>query len=169
MDPHHHPLVHFLARMKPSRRPRMSFFSSPKSESHKGKDLGCTEDVEVYPAKSLELIPHQIGSMGTGVIIQKDDSVRQHSRAFLRYGATQHPQPPRNEPSLLFFACLHFQCWMNKLYTMLTSRAIKKKLYGPVRFHYACLLPNIWQYRYVRTVLPAFAKNVFQGVCSVFI
>ena len=22
----------------------------------------------------------------------------------------QHPQPPRNEPHLLFFACLHFQC-----------------------------------------------------------
>ena len=29
----------------------------------------------------------------------------------------------------------------------------RKKLYGRVRFHYACLLP--WQYRYVTTVLPA--------------
>ena len=29
-----------------------------------------------FPAKSLKLIPHQINSMGTGVIIQKYDSVR---------------------------------------------------------------------------------------------
>ena len=30
-----------------------------------------------------------------------------------------------NHTSLLFFACLHFQSWMNTLYTTLTSRAIK--------------------------------------------
>ena len=47
----------------------------------KGKDLGCTVDVEVF-SKSLKRIPQQIGSMGTGVIMQKDDSVGQHSRAF---------------------------------------------------------------------------------------
>ena len=37
--------------------------------SHKRKDLGYTEDVEVFLAKSLKIIPHQIGSMGTGVIM----------------------------------------------------------------------------------------------------
>ena len=40
---------------------------------------------------------------------------------------------------------------------------------GPVRFHYACLLPCRWQYRYVTTMLPGFARNVFYGGCSVFI
>ena len=47
-----------------------------------------------------QLIPHQIDSMRTGVIKQKDDSVRQHSRAFWLYGGSQQPQPPRNEPHL---------------------------------------------------------------------
>ena len=67
--------------------------------------------------------------MGTGVIIQKDDSVRQHSRAFWVHGASQQPQPPRKEPHL-FFTCLHFQCWTNTLYTTLIFRTIKKQLCG---------------------------------------
>ena len=71
--------------------------------------------------------------------------------------------------SLLFFACPYFQCWTNTLYTMLTSRAIKKQLCGPVHFHYACLLSYRWQYWYVTTVLPALTRNVFYGGCSVFI
>ena len=74
-----------------------------------------------------------------------------------------------NHTSLLFIICLDFQCWPNTLYTTLTSRSIKKQLYGPVRFHYACLLPYIWQYRYVTTVMPALARNVFYGGCSDFI
>ena len=36
-----------------------------------------------------------------------------------------------NHPSLRFFACLHFQCWTNTVYSMLTSRAIRKQLCGP--------------------------------------
>ena len=31
-----------------------------------------------------------------------------------------------NHTSLLIFTCLYFQCWMNTLYTTLTSRAIKE-------------------------------------------
>ena len=62
-----------------------------------------------------------------------------------------------NHTSQLLFTCLHFQCWTNTFYTTLTSRAIKKQLC----FHYACLLPHRCQYRYVTTVLPAFARNVF--------
>ena len=75
----------------------------------------------------------------------------------------------KNHTSLLFLVCVHFQCWTNTLYTWLISRVIRKQLCGPVRFHYACLLPYRWQYRYVRTMLPAFARNVFYGGCSVFI
>ena len=74
-----------------------------------------------------------------------------------------------NHTSLLFFACLHFQCWTNTLYTTLTSRVIKKQLWGPVCFHYACLLPYRCLYRYVTTVLPAFVRNVLYGGQSVFI
>ena len=47
-----------------------------------------------------KLIPHQIGSMGTCVIMQKEDSIRRHSWVFLLYSTSQHPQPPRNEPHL---------------------------------------------------------------------
>ena len=72
-----------------------------------------------------------------------------------------------NHRSLLLFACLHFQCWMNTLYTMLTSRAIKKQLCAPVRFHYACFLLYRCQYRYVTTVLPVFVRNLFYDRCSV--
>ena len=74
-----------------------------------------------------------------------------------------------NYTSLLFFAFLHFQCWSNTLYTTLTSRAIKKQLCGIVRFLDACLLPYRWQYRYITTVFPAFARNVCYGEYSVFI
>ena len=77
-------------------------------------------------------------------------------------------QQETNHTSLLFFACLQFQCWTNTIYTTLTSRALKKQLSEHVRFHYACLLPYRWQYWYI-TVLPAFARIVFYGVCSVFI
>ena len=123
-----------------------------------------------FPAKSLKLIPHQIGSIGMGVIMQKDDSVRQHSRAFRLYGAcsSNHSHQETNHTSLLFFACLNFQCWRNTLYTTLTFRAIKRQLCGFVRFRYVYLLPYRWQYQHVTTVLPAFAKNLFYGGCLVF-
>ena len=51
--------------------------------SHKEEDLGRMEDVKCFPAKFHKLMPHQTGSMGMSVIMQKDDSVWQHSRVFL--------------------------------------------------------------------------------------
>ena len=56
--------------------------------------------MKCFPAKSLKLVPHHIGIMGTNY------SVRQHSRAFRLYGASQQPQPPRNEPHLSTLPCL---------------------------------------------------------------
>ena len=41
--------------------------------------------LKCFPAKSLKFIPHQIGSMETGIIMQKDDFTQQHSRAFWFY------------------------------------------------------------------------------------
>ena len=65
---------------------------------------------------------------------------------------------------LFLFACLHFHfhCWANTLYTALASRAIKKQLCGPVRFHYAWLLPYRWQYR-CATSVASFTRNMFYG------
>ena len=80
MDPQPHSLLYFLVRLKPTST--NVFLQVAKNvEVTMGKILGCTEDVQMFPAISLKLIPHQIGSMGTGVIMQNDDSVRQHSRA----------------------------------------------------------------------------------------
>ena len=46
------------------------------------KDLDCTEDVEMFPSQISEAYPSSVGSMWRGVIMQKDNSVRQHSRRF---------------------------------------------------------------------------------------
>ena len=75
-------------------------------EVTRGKIWALRRLLKFFPAKSLKFISHQIGSMGTGVIMQKDDSVRQHSRALWLYGASQHPQPARNEPHLSALLCL---------------------------------------------------------------
>ena len=139
-------------------------------ESDKRKDLGCTDDVEIFPSQISDAYLSPDRQYGDGHYHVKDDSVREHSRAFAcmaRRSTLRHQRT--NHTSLLFFACLHFHCWTNTLYTMLTAKAIKKQLCGLVRFHYACLLPYRWQYRYVTTVLTTFARNMFYGGCSVLI
>ena len=75
----------------------MCFFRSLKMWVIRGKIWDVRRMLKCFPAKSLKLIYHQIGSMVTGIIMQKDDSARQHSRSFWLYGTSQHPQPPRNE------------------------------------------------------------------------
>ena len=139
-------------------------------EVTRGKIWAERRMLKCFPAKSFKLIPHQIGSMGTCVIMQKDDSVRKHSRAFWLYGASQHLQPPRNEPHLSVLRCLPPIPMLDEHtlhYVHLQSNI--KQLRGPVRFHYRCLLLYRWQYRYVTTVLPAFERNLFYGECSVLI
>ena len=72
MDPQLHPLLHFLVRMKPT---------SMNVEITKGNIWDLRRMLKCFPAKAVKLIPHQIGSMVTGVNMQKDDSVRLHSTA----------------------------------------------------------------------------------------
>ena len=99
MDPQLHPLLHFLVRMKQTSA--NVFLPVAKNvKITRGKIWVVRRMLKCFPAKSLKLIPGQIGSMGTGVIMGKDDSVRQHSTAFWLHGASQHFQPPRNEPRL---------------------------------------------------------------------
>ena len=142
MDPQAHPLLHFLVRMKPT---STSVFLqvAKKCGSHKGKDLGCTEDVEVFPSLSLTRLAIWGWTLSCKRVIPSNGIPGCFDFMVCR-STLSHQETKRT--SLLFFACLHFQCWTNTLYTTLTSRAIKKQLCGPVRFHYACLLPYRWQY-----------------------
>ena len=99
-----HPLLHFLIRMK---RTSMNVFLQvvKNVEVTREKIWAVRWMLKCFPAKSLKLIP-QYGSMGTGITMQKNDSVQQFSRAFWLYGALQHPQPPRNAPHLCALLCL---------------------------------------------------------------
>ena len=164
-----HPLLHFLVRMKPTST--SVFLQVAKNvEVTRGKIWTVRRMLKCFLVKYLKLIPHQIGSMGKGVIMQKGDSVRQNSSAFWLYGAPQHPQPPRNGPHLSALLCL-------PLFPMLDEHTL----------HYAHLQSNkettVWTSALslcmsptpqltvliVTTVLPAFARNVFYGGCSVLI
>ena len=105
MDQQPHPLLHFLVRMKPT--PKNIFLQVAKNvQSTRGKVWDVLRVLKCIPAKSLNLIPHQIGSMGSGIIMQKDESVRQHSRAFGLYRVFQYPQPQRNDAHLSALLCL---------------------------------------------------------------
>ena len=133
-----------------------------KYGSHKGKALGSTEDVEVFAGQISEAYPSPDWQYGERALSCKrltpSDSIPGGFDFMARRSTLSHQET--NHTSLLFFLCPDFQCWTN---------TIKRQLCGPVRFHYACLQPYRWQYRYVTTVLPAFAKNGFYGECSVFI
>ena len=105
MDPQPHQLLHFLIRMKQT---SMNVFLqvAKNLEVTRGKTWAVQGMLKCFSAKSLKLIPHQIGNMGTGIIMQKGDSIRQHSRAFWLYGMSQQPQSPRNEPHHSALLCL---------------------------------------------------------------
>ena len=79
----------------------MSFLRSPKmckSQGERSGLYGGCRRVSQPNLWSLSLIKLTVG--WSGVIMQKDGSVRQHSKLFWLYGASQQPQPPRNEPHL---------------------------------------------------------------------
>ena len=160
MDPQPRPFLHFLVRMKPmSTSIFLQVAKNVKVTS--GKIWEVRRMLTCFPAKSLKLIPHHIGSMGTGLSCKRmipSDSIPGPFDFMARRSTLSHQET--NHTSLLFFACLNFQCWMNILYTTLTSRVIKKQLCGPVHFHYACLLPYIWQYLYI-----IMCCQLLRGIC----
>ena len=108
--------------------------------------------------------------MGTGAIMQRDDSVRQHYRTSWLYGASQHPHQQKNEQHLSAFICL-------PPFPMLDEHTL----------HYAHLQSNeettVWTCAFSLCMSPTlqmavsilnsgvahFATNVFYGRCSVFI
>ena len=169
MDPQPHPFLHFLARMEPiSTNVFLQVAKNVKvTRESSGLYRGCW-NVSQPNVWSLSLTRFSV--WGRALSCKRmipSDSIPGRFDFMARRSTLSHQET--NHTSLLFFACLHFQCWTNTLYTTITSRAIKKQLCGPLCFHHACLLPNMWQYRYVITVLPAFARNVFYGECLVFI
>ena len=93
-----HPFLHFLARMKPTDVHEWLPSGRQNMEITRGKIWAVRSMLKCFPAESPKLITHQIDSMG--VIMQKDDSVRQHSRALWLYDALKLPQLPINEPHL---------------------------------------------------------------------
>ena len=144
MNPQPDLLLHFLVRMKQMSK-NIILEIAKNVEVTRGKIWALRRMLKCFPAKSLKLIPHQTGSTGTGVIMQKDESVDSIPGRFdfMAHRSTlSHKET--NHTSLLFVASLHFQCWTKTFYTTLISRAIKKQLCGPVRFHYARLLPYRW-------------------------
>ena len=86
IDPQLHPFLHFLVRMKPTST-NVFLRIAKNVEVTREKIWTARRMLECFPVNSLKLITHQIGNMGTVVIMRKDDSVRQHSRAFWLYGA----------------------------------------------------------------------------------
>ena len=149
----------------------MSFFRSPKMWKSQGKIFGLYGRCwSVSHPNIWNLSLTRFAVWGRALWCKRMiplDSITGRFDFMARHSYLSHQET--NHSSLLFFACLHFQCWTNTFYTTRTSRATKKQLCGSVRFHYACLVPFRWQYRYVTTVLPAFARNLFYGGCSAFI
>ena len=148
MDPQPHPLFDFLLRMKPTST--NVFLQTAKNvEVTRGKICAVRRMLKCFSVKSQKLIPKQIGSIGAGVLSCRrmipSDSIPGSFDFMARRSTLSHQET--NHTILLFFACLNFQCCTNTVYTTLASRAIKKQLCGPVRFHYACLLLYIWQNR----------------------
>ena len=65
MYPQPHPLLHFLVQMKQTAT-NVFLQVAKKCGSHKGKDLVCTEDVEVFPSQISEAYPSPDWQYGDG-------------------------------------------------------------------------------------------------------
>ena len=146
MDPQPHTLLHLLVRMKPTST--NVFFQvaknvdqtmNPHNHIRRNGSMGLSRTRIVLQCCAFFaecLLPLVNTCQGHTVFAIHSG----HEVMNFACSSTLSNQE-MNHTYLLFVVCLHFQCWMNKLYTTLTSRAIKKQLCGPVRFNYACLLP----------------------------
>ena len=138
----------------------MSFFRSPKTWKSQGERSGLYGGCwSVSQTNLWSLSLNRLAVWGQVLSCNRmipSISIPGCFDFMARHSTLSHQE--KNHTSLLFFACFYFQCWMNKLYTSLNFRGIKKQLCGSV---HACLLPYRWQYWNVTTVLPVFARNVF--------
>ena len=105
MDPQPHPLLHFLVRMKPTST--NVFLQVAKNvEVTRGKVWAVWRMLKNFPVTFLKLIPRQIGSMGTGVIMQTDDSVREAFLDVLTLWRVPAPSATKKRITTLCFSLL---------------------------------------------------------------
>ena len=109
--------------------------------------MGCTEDVEVFPSQISAAYPSPDWQYEDGRYHAKDYSVRQNSRVFWLYGASHHPQPPRNQPHLSALICL-------SLFPMLDEHTL----------HYAHLQSNKETAVWTRAFSPCMSPTVQMAV-----
>ena len=123
------------------RRPRMSFFRSPKTWKSRGERCG------LYGGCWNVSQPNFWNLSLTRLAVWDG---RYHAKEWFRPTAFHEiltlwrvaASSETNHTALLFFACLHFQCCMNTLYTTLTSRTIKKTTVWTCEFS-QCMSPTL--------------------------
>ena len=99
MDPQPHPLLHFLVRMKQTST--NVFLQVARSMEVTRKKIWAVRRMLKYFQPNLRSLSlTRLAVWGRALLCKKDDSVRQHSREFWFYGASQHPQTPSDEPHL---------------------------------------------------------------------
>ena len=158
MGPQPHPLLHFLVRMKPTST-NVFFSGRQKCESHNVKYLGCKEDVEVFLSQISDA--HPLPDWQYGYRPKEWISPTAFQGVLTLWRVSAPSATKTNHTSLLFFVCLHFQCWTNTPLHYAHIQSNKETTVCTREFYYACLLVYRWQYRYVITLLPVFARNVF--------
>ena len=128
MDPQPHSLLHFLIRTKKTST-NVLLQVAKNVEVTKAKNWAVRRMLKCFPAKSVKLVPHINGICGRALSCKRMIPFDNLSGRFdiMARRSTLNRQET-NHTSLLFFACLHFVCWTNTLYTTLTSKAVKKQL-----------------------------------------
>ena len=168
MEPQSHPLLHFFVRMKPT--PTNVFLQIIKMWKPQGIDLGCRENVEVFLCQISEVYPSPDWHCGDGRYHAKGWISPIAFKGVLALWRVAAPSATKKRTHPLCSSLLVSISNSGRIHFTLRSppEQYRNNCVDLVCFHYACLLPYRWQYRYVTTVLPDFARNVFYGGCSVF-
>ena len=110
------------------RRPRMSFFRSPKMWKSQGQRYGLYGECwSVSQSNLISLSLTRLAVWGQGLSCRRMIRPTGFPGRFdiMACSSTLSHQKTKHT-SLILFACFHFQCWTNTLNTTLTSGAIKK-------------------------------------------
>ena len=129
MEPQPQSLLHYLVRMKPTSKNVYIHVAKKNVEVTRGKIWVIRRILSVSQPNLLSLYLTRLTVWGRALSCKRrnpSDSIPGRFDFMARCSILSHQET--NRTSLLFFACLHFQCWTNTLYTTLTSRAIKKSL-----------------------------------------
>ena len=116
MDSQLHPLLHFLVRMTPTSK--IVFLQvAINVKVARGKIWTERRMLKCFPAKS-RLSLTRLAVWGRSLSCKRlitSNSIPGRFDFMARRTTFSHQET--NHACLLFFACLHFQCWMNTLHT----------------------------------------------------